>query len=45
MIIQSSEIKAAFSYSPITLSADYRQLDLQIKISAPAQGNHLPIIL
>ena len=34
-----------FSFSPITLPMKGRQVDLHMKVSAPASGNELPIIL
>ncbi len=33
------------SFSPVVLSVPGRQVDLQLKVSAPATGSDLPIIL
>ncbi|TNC47706.1 alpha/beta fold hydrolase [Rubellimicrobium rubrum] len=33
------------SYGPVTLPVPGREVDLQMRVSAPAKGDHLPIIL
>lgn len=33
------------TFSPVVLSVPGRQVELQVKVSAPARGDHLPIIL
>lgn len=38
-------MEQVISVSPVVLSAPARGLDLQVRISAPVQGNQLPIIL
>jgi hypothetical protein len=34
-----------FSYHPVTLPVEGRPVDLQMKVSAPASGNNLPVII
>ncbi len=37
--------KPTVSYSPVVFTVPGRQVELQLKVSAPASGNNLPIIL
>ena len=39
------EPAAVVSVSPIVLSSPGRSTDLQVRVSAPATGSHLPIIV
>jgi hypothetical protein len=44
-ILKVEEKSPIFSYSPVILPMKGRPVDLQMKVSAPASGNNLPIIL
>jgi len=40
-----STANSVYSFSPVVMTVPGRQVDLQIKVSVPATGSHLPIIL
>jgi dienelactone hydrolase len=44
-ILKVEDKKPIFSYNPVILPMEGRQVDLQMKVSAPASGNNLPIIV
>lgn len=43
--MQVADKRPVFSYHPVTLPVDGRPVDLAMKVSAPASGNNLPVII
>ncbi len=44
-ILKVEDRSSIFSYNPVSLPMEGRQVDLKMKVSAPASGNNLPVIL
>ncbi|WP_132055658.1 alpha/beta hydrolase family protein [Pseudocnuella soli] len=44
-VLQAESRLPIFSYHPVTLPVEGRPVDLQMKVSAPASGDNLPVII